>query len=180
MIVSLTSVLISIYLFKQPELLYGSDFENQHINITKNRILTQIKFSNKDYLSQTSKIENLDNLSVNSNEFYRIKNKLEKHFHNDKPYLNQNFCLDDLVRSISIPRYLISATINKEYGISFRELVNLYRIEFLLSNLDKQEWQNLTWEAISEEAGFKSRFTFIKNFKQITGMTPSEYNKFKP
>lgn len=176
--VSLTCIFISVYLFKKPEILYGTDFENPQIKQLKNKLITQINGQTDikngledSILSATSATQTIPN------ENERIKKKIESYFTTHNPYLNPEFSLDDLVKAISIPRYLISAVINKNYGISFRELVNLYRINYLLKNKEKPEWSNLTWEAIAEESGFKSRFTFIKNFKQVTGMTPSEYSR---
>lgn len=72
---------------------------------------------------------------------------------------------------------LLSAFINREYGIGFREFLNRYRVDYFKENLDNPDWKNLTLEAIAAEYGFNIRSTFIANFKKITGTTPSEYIK---
>jgi AraC-like DNA-binding protein len=61
--------------------------------------------------------------------------------------------------------------------MGFREFLNRFRIEYLIQIKDRPEWRNFTLEAISSECGFNSRITFINNFKQITGKSPSEYFK---
>jgi AraC-like DNA-binding protein len=102
---------------------------------------------------------------------------VENFFRDMKPFLNPDYSLELLVRDIHIPRYILSAFINREYGMGFREFLNRYRVEYMIDNLNKPEWQQFTIEAIASESGFNSRITFFKNFKQITGQSPSEYIK---
>jgi AraC-like DNA-binding protein len=112
-------------------------------------------------------------------EQFRYKNLVETYFREKKPFLQLDYSLEQLVTDTHIPRYILSAFINREYGMGFREFLNRYRVEYLIANLDKPEWQNFTLEAIATECGFSSRITFLKNFKQITGQTPSKYIKEK-
>ena len=123
-------------------------------------------------------ISSADNaLTISQSDALRYKTKLERFFMEYKPFLNTQYSLEQLVSDIHIPRYILSTFINREYGMGFREYINRYRVEYLLQNINKPEWKNLTLEAIGEECGFNSRITFIKNFKQITGSTPSDYFK---
>ena len=43
--------------------------------------------------------------------------------------------------------------------------------------IDFENYGNLTIEAIVSDLGFKSRSTFSKTFKRITGLTPSEFQR---
>jgi len=76
-----------------------------------------------------------------------------------------------------VPRYTLSAFINREYNMGFREYLNRYRIKYMLANINNPEWEHYTLEAIALECGFSSRSTFINNFKEIIGETPSSYFK---
>lgn len=60
----------------------------------------------------------------------------------------------------------------KETGITFSEFYNRLRIEFAKSLLAKGTLR--TYE-ISEKLGFGDPDYFTKKFKEVTGMTPSEY-----
>jgi AraC-like DNA-binding protein len=166
--VSLTIFVLCAKLFFKPEILYGVEYENTILSSQKLKVFTQlvskIEINNNDIVNQIS-----NTFENNTTEYTRIRKQIDTYFLTDKPYLNPNFNLEDLVKAISIPRYLVSATINKEMGIGFREYLNICRIEYLLRNIDSPEWKNLTMEAIAKESGFKSRFTF----------TPSEYLKIK-
>lgn len=75
------------------------------------------------------------------------------------------------------PRYL-SLLINQNFGVSFKTLLNEYRIraaQQLLTDKKKSITQVYT------DAGFESQNTFNRNFKLFTGVTPREYrNKNRP
>ena len=60
----------------------------------------------------------------------------------------------------------------KETGITFSEFYNRLRIEFARSLLAKGTLR--TYE-ISEKLGFGDPDYFTKKFKEVTGMTPSEF-----
>jgi AraC-like DNA-binding protein len=114
-------------------------------------------------------------ITTDLSEQWRYKKLVETLFNEKKPYLRRDYSLDQLVRDTHIPRYALSAFINREYGMGFREFLNRRRIDYLEANLDNPNWQNFTLEAVALECGFASRITFFKNVKQITGKTPSEY-----
>lgn len=65
----------------------------------------------------------------------------------------------------------------KHKGSSFIKLKNEIRIAEAISYLDSEKRYKLDY--ISEKCGFNSRSNFYKIFKDITGYTPSEYEKVK-
>jgi len=103
----------------------------------------------------------------------RYKKILESHFQVNRPYLDCEYSLEKLVLDMGIPRYVLSAFINREYGMGFRELLNRYRVTYFRENLGKPEWDKFTLEAIGRECGFSNRVSFFRNVKQITGETPT-------
>ena len=110
-------------------------------------------------------------------EKLRYKNLVETHFRDGQVFLKRNYSLDHLVKDTNIPRYTLSAFINREYGMGFREFLNRHRIDYLTAHIGNPQWENYTFEAMAMESGFANRITFIKNLKQITGKTPTEYFK---
>lgn len=69
------------------------------------------------------------------------------------------------------PRYL-SEKINQNFGVSFKILLNEYRIRIakeLLADSDRSITEIYTL------AGFDSQSSFNRNFKLFTGVTPREY-----
>lgn len=57
------------------------------------------------------------------------RQKLEKYFSKEKPYLNASFRINDLVEVFDVNRTVLSAFINKTYGVNFSRYVNSWRIK---------------------------------------------------
>jgi AraC-like DNA-binding protein len=169
------SIIICLTLFFQPKILYG--VYQPLFTVTNDEPLVLIKAYeiNESHLEENK----FSVTRINQSDGLRYKRVLENHFIEKLPFLRTNYSLEDLVEEVKIPRYILSAFINKEYGMGFREFLNRYRVNYMIDNLNKKEWENFTLDAIATECGFKSRITFFKNFKQITGETPSQYIKTK-
>ena len=108
-------------------------------------------------------------------EQLRFKKLVEANFQERLVFLQHDYTLDHLVKDTRIPRYALSAFINREYGMGFREFLNRRRLEYMTVNFNCPKWQNYTLEAKAMESGFANRITFFKNLKQFTGKTPKEY-----
>ena len=72
---------------------------------------------------------------------------------------------------------LVSFIINKHLYQTFYELVNAYRINAVKEMLSQNKAENLTLLAIALECGFNSKTSFNRVFKEINGLTPSQYLK---
>lgn len=155
LVISATILLIGLHLFLRPQILYGL-FQPAAELVQKTDESESPKFPA---------------------EHLHFKTLVENYFQVHRPYLQTDYSLEQMVTDTKMPRYLLSAFINREYGIGFREFLNRYRVYYFKENLANPDWKNLTLEAIAAECGFNSRITFIANFKKITGSTPSDYLK---
>ena len=82
-----------------------------------------------------------------------------------------------LLHDLSVSRQNISQTINEVLGKNFYQLVNEYRVEEFKSLLQNAKWKKDTLLTLAMEAGFNSKSSFNRIFKEITGQTPSQYQK---
>ena len=103
----------------------------------------------------------------------RVEAYMEKH----KPYLQQEFSIFDLSSSLHIPRHILSELINEHMGKNFYRLVNEYRVDEVKTRMKDPSYRNLTILAIAYDSGFNAKSSFNTIFKQITGMTPSSYQR---
>ncbi|MBX2820996.1 MAG: helix-turn-helix domain-containing protein [Rhodothermaceae bacterium] len=93
----------------------------------------------------------------------------------DKPYRNSNIRLDDIAQALAIPSHHLSQVINEQLGVNFNEFVNAYRVEEVKQKLLNPSHAHLNILALAFDAGFNSKTSFNRIFKQFTGKTPSLY-----
>jgi len=185
-VLGISVIIICIQLFIRPKLLYGIF---QPTSYNADLIVTALAGEKKlpgtvtalppaeTGISSTSTTEPVEEITISQSESILYKKILDTLFQHQKVFLQTDYSLDKLVMDTHIHRYTLSAFINREFGMGFREFLNRHRVNYFKENLTNPEWKKLTLEAISEQCGFSSRSTFIKNFKEITGQTPSEYVK---
>ncbi|MGH7451778.1 MAG: helix-turn-helix domain-containing protein [bacterium] len=106
--------------------------------------------------------------------------QLRKIMETEKPYLDCNLKYSDLAAKLGISVRHLSRVLNEELGLSFNDFVNAYRIKEVQAQLLNQENGEHTLLAIALEAGFNSKTSFNRIFKDHTGMTPTEFvRKYK-
>lgn len=94
-------------------------------------------------------------------------------------YLNPHLTLDELAKHINTNRTQLSTCINRITQSNFNSWLAWYRVNHLLNqyNLLSQESTPLTLEELYEKSGFASRSSFYRQFKSVTGLTPSQFTK---
>ena len=90
----------------------------------------------------------------------------------------QDLTVERLADAVGQHEKTVSAVINATIGKNFNTLLNEYRIHEACKRLtDFDHYGQMTNETIAEGLGYKSRSHFIRTFKKITGLTPSQYQK---
>lgn len=99
-----------------------------------------------------------------------VAEKFQRLMDEEKIYKDENLTLLSLSERMGIGRTTLSAMVNNIYGISFRELLNNYRIQavkdFMVAN------PTATQETIAFECGFKNASYLNSKFKEVVGDTP--------
>ncbi|MEK6481041.1 hypothetical protein WJR50_26095 [Catalinimonas sp. 4WD22] len=103
----------------------------------------------------------------------KVKSYMKQH----KPFLQNGYLLGDLSNDINVERHLLSIVINQGFGMRYTEMINSYRISYLIQNYQHMNYKNLTIEGLASEVGFKSRTTFLHSVKKLTGLTPTKFLK---
>jgi len=94
----------------------------------------------------------------------------------DKLYLNADLTMQDLSEKMQLSTKVISQVINQRSGKSFFDFINTYRCEEAKKLMLSSD-PAVTILEILYEAGFNSKSSFNKEFKKLTGSTPTEYRK---
>ena len=100
---------------------------------------------------------------------------LKQAMEQDKLYLNPELSLTLLAKHTDIAQKTISAVLNQHLNTSFNEFVNGYRVDAFKKKLCADDVKHLTIAGIASECGFNSQATFQRTFRQLTGLSPSEF-----
>ena len=95
----------------------------------------------------------------------------------EKPYLNQKLSIQNLSQAIQIPTHHISQVLNDVAGQSFFAYTNSYRTEAFIEKIKNDEHQKNTLLGLAYDCGFNSKTSFNRIFKEIKGVSPSEFIK---
>jgi AraC-like DNA-binding protein len=103
--------------------------------------------------------------------------RLLKYMETKKPFLDIDLTIQDIAESLNIPRHYLTQIINEKLNKNFYQFINEYRVEEVKRLLTDKDYQKYTITAVAFEAGFNSKSAFNSAFKEITGMTPTEYKE---
>ena len=105
---------------------------------------------------------------------------LKKAMEEDQLFLNAALTLQMVAQHTGLPPKTISAVLNQHLQKNFNEYVNGYRVNLFKEKLLQEDADQLTFTGIAYDCGFSSPATFQRVFKQLTGMSPSEFRKSAP
>ena len=94
-----------------------------------------------------------------------------------KPYTNPDLTLDELAQALNVHRNNLSQVINTYEKKSFYDYINSNRIEEFKRIVVIPENQRFSLLGLANNSGFNSKTSFNRNFKNVTGLSPTEYLK---
>lgn len=98
---------------------------------------------------------------------------------NEKPYLDPELSIVTLSAKLNMHPHKLSKLINSQLHQNFFDFINKYRIDEFKNLALDAEHKQYSILAIAFDAGFNSKASFNRIFKNITGHTPSQYIKEK-
>lgn len=108
-------------------------------------------------------------------ETIELNEQLINYINEKKPFLNPELSLQDLADGSGISRHQTSAVINQVHGVNFYEFINTYRVNEVKNNLQDPDKRHFKIISLAYDAGFNSKASFNRIFKQYTNQTPSEF-----
>ena len=144
-------------------------YTNEQVIFRSKPWLEQVSDENGEISDEIDKVEVVANVASNT-EYRRA---LEKWMEAEKPYLNADFRLSDMMTVVPMNRTYLSQFIKEEYDCTFYQFVTNFRIEeakrFMRANPDVRV------QEIAEHCGFSSPTVFGRVFARETGLTPTEW-----
>ena len=103
--------------------------------------------------------------------YYRVLLLME----HDRPFLNPELNISLLAKTAVTNRTHLSTAINRMTGNNFSTWLAEYRVNYAIHLMTSSDSVNL--DTLYKQAGFGSRTTFFRQFKQLTGLTPKQFLK---
>ena len=110
-------------------------------------------------------------------EAEQIAGRLHQLMEKENLYLESSIRLKDVAALLEISTNHLSQALNEQLDKNFFEFINGYRVEKAKQLLADPQNAHFTLLAIAYDAGFSTKSTFNKTFKEMTGETPSQYRK---
>ncbi|MGS2719719.1 helix-turn-helix domain-containing protein [Paraglaciecola aestuariivivens] len=108
-----------------------------------------------------------------SAELAKVNELMEAQF-----FAQSNLTIGVLAKTIDIPEHRLRVLINKHLGFqNFSGFLNSYRIPAAQAKLQEAEFFKIPVLTIALELGYGSIGPFNRAFKQMVGVTPTEYRK---
>lgn len=104
-----------------------------------------------------------------------FETKTEFLFEKEQIFLNPDLNLALLCKAYGLSKRSLSEYTQSVMGKNINELINHYRIQYVLKCLEEGQHVQYNILSIGYSAGFASKSTFYRVFKNMTGRTPSEY-----
>ena len=179
----ISSILFTFYLFihalNEPYICYTE----QHAEIHEEEIISPNSCPEPPVTAPTSETElspvfpalpekYLKNLGIKRE---KMKDELIRLFDEKEIYTNGNLTIADVAALLGTNRTYVSNVINNEFGFSFYQFVNKYRIQkatiLLIQHPDMQI------QEVASLSGFNSLSSFISSFKLNEGITPKQWKQ---
>ena len=148
----------------------------------RNRFLIQVlnsleayrNMANEDIEEPQEEPKKEEEQQPTSDENERLFVKLDGQITRDRLFLNPNFGRDDMARLIGVDKNRIGHIMSRYSDASNASVyINVKRVEYGAKLLLKHP--EYTIAAIANECGMTNTVTFNRTFKEVYGMTPSEY-----
>ncbi len=111
--------------------------------------------------------------AAKENLYGNLFNRIDEYFRTEQPFLNPDFCLDDVGKRIFTNKLYVSKAIKEYSGGNFSYYVNTWRVRYSMECFRANP--DLKVVELSDMSGFSTTASFISWYKKLTGLIPSEW-----
>lgn len=145
----------------------------------KKRYQEYVKQLHSQHLTQTETIiESLSTsvqTSINTDLELDILEKLNS-FENEEMFRDQDMSLSKLASHLNTNTNYLSRIINQRYNKNFNNYINELRINYITKKItENPSYRNYKISFLAEDSGFVSHSAFSTKFKEVTGISPSQF-----
>lgn len=104
-----------------------------------------------------------------------LADRLQEVMKQDKLFRKSDLSLAVVAAQLNVASATLSLVLKEHFRCNYYDFVNDFRVQDTIERFENGEDRQYTIKTIAEEAGFRSKTTFIKAFKKKTGMLPKEF-----
>lgn len=112
---------------------------------------------------------------IDDTELHHIHEQLTNLMHQEKVYTNPDLTLGDVAQQLHVHPNYLSQAINSISNKNFYDYINSHRVEAFSRSVKDVKNQKFTLLTLALESGFNSKTSFNRNFRKVTGLSPSQY-----
>lgn len=154
-----------------------------HLNLTSLTILIHaigyIAFTRPSLLESNLKNSDYQYSAFDSEKMKKLRNQLEQLLASEKPYLKTDVSASNISDALQISNHELSQLLNVGLNINFYDLINQHRVEHAKKLLLSKEYSNAKILHVALDSGFSNKSSFLRNFKKLTDLTPTEFKKLE-
>lgn len=166
---SLWSLTASVVLFLVGYVTAVPALPGGYINLDRLRHpFTTMRQSTQEFLQG---IDSGPMAGVATSGYDKIMDSFKQHMDNENGFLNPSLTIEEIARVLNTNRTYVSKLVNLYYGMTFRDYVNMKRLEFSKQLMTDEPDASLDY--IAAKSGFQSSTQFIRKFRETEGLTPT-------
>lgn len=104
-----------------------------------------------------------------------LKSKLVGIIEQHRPYLDSDVTPEYFLDKLGVSKHHFSQLLTVGMQTTFYDLINSYRIEAAKAMLLSERYENAKILHVAYDCGFSNKSSFLRNFKKLTGATPTEF-----
>jgi len=131
----------------------------------------------KDPEVEPTPVEEIDQRGEGEARFRELADRITTYMEDRKPYLDPDFTIDDLAGQLEVPKHHVYYCFNSILKTRFTQMRSEFRVRHAQHLIREGSPSSRTLVSIGFESGFSSSASFRSVFKEITGMSPREYQR---
>lgn len=184
-IILISSLLLIVSLFgviRYKKVKKGLSFENDRIlkdlaELQEEHLTLKEKFQKINTKIEKQPKEKYITSALNQEKRNELMLKILDYMQNEKPYLNTDFNHKHLASQIGITPNQLSEVLSSNFEVNFYKFINIYRVNEAKKRLEDSKNNLLTVEAIGYDSGFNSKSSFFRIFKEVEGVSPTQFKQ---
>jgi AraC-like DNA-binding protein len=110
-------------------------------------------------------------------QLQELHEQLKQLMQTQQPYSNPELTLAQLAQQLEVHPNTLSQVINTCEQKNFFDYINGHRVAAFQQLVQAPGSQQFTLLSLAYECGFNSKTSFNRNFKKVTGLSPTDYLK---